>query len=369
LGEKSVGRKMTGYDSINLATSISLDKIEGLATWLSQCFESDEYKKRLPDIDSFCPVKSEDLVSDLNEKLIKIIQSKAVERLHVSVPYILDTEEYQEFSLLGLGKKICESLRADLLCMSDICEGLEEADELDSLDLDGLKSKYHLVCYSKINSVRNKKPNLLRCITGEVKIGQTTYALMDGEWFKIEKDFFERILKYLDKRVKENFVGLSSYNPDDGDEYDYNSRQSDEFGHHLFDQELVPLRGKGRIEVCDLLCPSGKLIHIKKYSASSTLSHLFSQGYVSIKSLMEDEAFRTKFLDKISKASDKNKIKKKLEDRDATIVFGILMKQSKHHKPDKKIKNLPAFSIVNLHKFARDIETLGFDVRIQFIFH
>jgi uncharacterized protein (TIGR04141 family) len=39
--------------------------------------------------------------------------------------------------------------------------------------------------------------------------------------------------------------------------------------------------GHGQVEVCDLLSANRKLIHVKIYSKSSVLSHLFAQGFVS----------------------------------------------------------------------------------------
>lgn len=364
----TIGRKLTGYDSVTLSTSIPLKEIEDLCIWLCRRFESDAYKKLLPDIDSFCPVKGEDRIAKLNEKILNNIRENKLDGLHLSIPYALDTEEYVQFSIRGLGRKLVEELRGDSISVGDFYEGLVEKNAINDLDIEALKSTYKLICYSNKDPARNRSPALYRCITGEIEEGGNTYTLMDGDWYEIDGDFFARIVKKLNARVKLAFVSLSAYKDVDGSEGGYNQRQCDEYSYLLFDKKDIKLRGRGGVEVCDLLCPSGKFIHVKRYTASATMSHLFSQAYVSIKSLMEDEDFRNTFLKKISSTKVRNRMKAALADRTASVVLGILMSQSEYYRPDKKIENLPAFSIVNLHKFVRDIEALGFKVTVQFVF-
>lgn len=83
---------------------------------------------------------------------------------------------------------------------------------------------------------------------------------------------------------------------------------------------------------------------------------------------MEDEKFREKFLSKISSTSLRAAIKSGLKKREVKVVFAILLEETANHRTEKKIENLPAFSVVNLSKFTREIETLGLDVSIQFVF-
>jgi uncharacterized protein (TIGR04141 family) len=367
--DQSIGQRLTGYDSVSLSTSISLKDIEDLCSWLTTRFESDRYKKLLPDIDSFCPVKSDDLISKLDTLLLKKIKNGDLDDLHLSVPYALDTEEYIQFSIRGIGKSAKEDYQSDSLTVTDLYDALNDSKKLIELEIEFLKQNLKLICFSNREPARNKYPAVYRCLTGEVTVGTQTYALMDGDWYEIDADFFERIVKKLNKQVKTGFANLSPYLETDESEGGYNNRQCDEFGYLLFDQDLVKLRGRGGIEVCDLLCPTGKLIHVKRYTASSTLSHLFSQAYVSIKSLMEDEDFTERFLNKIEKKTVRNKIGRSLNDRSAAIILAIIMKETTHHRAEKQIRNLPAFSVVNLHKFVKDIETLGFKVTVQFVFH
>lgn len=48
------------------------------------------------------------------------------------------------------------------------------------------------------------------------------------------------------------------------------------------DRQLISYGGgASRIEFCDVLSDSGQRIHVKQYSGSSVMSHLFNQGLVS----------------------------------------------------------------------------------------
>jgi uncharacterized protein (TIGR04141 family) len=52
------------------------------------------------------------------------------------------------------------------------------------------------------------------------------------------------------------------------------------------------------IEFCDLL-QAGRIVHVKKRSSSSTLSHLFQQGLVSADLFQTDPGFRTRIHSKV----------------------------------------------------------------------
>ncbi|TAM66290.1 MAG: hypothetical protein EPN48_17930 [Microbacteriaceae bacterium] len=47
------------------------------------------------------------------------------------------------------------------------------------------------------------------------------------------------------------------------------------------------------MEFCDVLSSGGDLVHVKRKSRSSTLSHLFAQGSVSATTLLSDGHCRT----------------------------------------------------------------------------
>ncbi len=364
----TIGRKVSGYHSFGFTTRIPIDRIDPFLKWLFKTFESTKYKKILPDIDSFQPIISQKLTLQLNQLLLNKIKDSNSDGLHLSIPNMLDPMEFLRISIKGPNGRELGQIDSSTVSLDQVQEFLSKAESCNFTDTENWERRFRILCHSEIDPVRNQSFSIFRCITGEIAYNGTTYALMDGDWYEINKNFLDRIIKSLNKYVRKGFARLSAYEDLDTTEFNYNKRQGMESGYEVFDQNVVKLRGKGRVEVCDLLCQSGKLIHVKKYTASSTLSHLFSQGFVSIKALVEDATFRKTFLDKISDQKLRKKMESSLKRRTVPVVFAILIKESSHHKEEKKIENLPAFSIVNLFKFARDIETLGFKPVVQFVF-
>lgn len=55
---------------------------------------------------------------------------------------------------------------------------------------------------------------------------------------------------------------------------------------------LAPLAS--RIELCDVLKGNDTFIHVKQFTSSAPLSHLFMQGVVSASSVLSDREFVTK---------------------------------------------------------------------------
>lgn len=82
---------------------------------------------------------------------------------------------------------------------------------------------------------------------------------------------------------------------------------------------------KTQIEPCDIFRKSDKtFIHVKKYGASSVLSHLFSQAYVSADIFSNSLNGRTQIVDKIlelDKAKDYDKDENK---KNYSIVMAIM---------------------------------------------
>jgi uncharacterized protein (TIGR04141 family) len=127
------------------------------------------------------------------------------------------------------------------------------------------------------------------------------------------------------------------------------------------------------IEICDLLSADRCFIHIKPKFSSSTLSHLFSQGYVSGELLCTSPDFRGQTLAAIASAMAA-KMKKtpapatlkkfatfqqgSINPRDYRVVFAIIGDWGGKAFKDK----LPFFSKINLRKCAKDLGAMGYEV-------
>jgi len=133
----------------------------------------------------------------------------------------------------------------------------------------------------------------------------------------------------------------------------------------LLDRELVaPDGAKSRIEFCDLLSADGSIVHVKRKSRSSTLSHLFAQGHVSAEALV-DGALRDQVRAAIQQSAGTSDSSAWLSlvppsgsalDRDkVTITYAVIANSSA-----TGIEWLPFFSRLTLMQTVRDLNRLGF---------
>lgn len=141
------------------------------------------------------------------------------------------------------------------------------------------------------------------------------------------------------RRMLRNFIDCNYK-----DEDTYNKELSKQKNLICLDRNTVFYGGgQSQIEVCDILDENNKkLIHIKKYSGSSVLSHLFSQGLVSMQLLIRDGKFRRKVEQKISSLKG-SAFSFEGNARKYDVVYGIITKSG------SQSLNIPFFSKVNLN--------------------
>ena len=86
-----------------------------------------------------------------------------------------------------------------------------------------------------------------------------------------------------------------------------------------------PLGTGSTVEICDLLGPDNELIHVKRASGSSPLSHLFAQGLVSAQSLLFSPDARERFAAKVKHLGNGRTIRPAFIP--TKVVFAILFRK------------------------------------------
>jgi len=122
--------------------------------------------------------------------------------------------------------------------------------------------------------------------------GKQTFVLSGGKWYRIDTDFAAAVTKSFDAVER---VDLKVQNYAHSSEGDYCVAVADapQSPYALMDKKTIQIGGgRGKIEFCDLFSASKELVHIKRYGASSVLSHLFSQGVVSAEAFRSEPEFR-----------------------------------------------------------------------------
>jgi uncharacterized protein (TIGR04141 family) len=153
----------------------------------------------------------------------------------------------------------------------------------------------------------------------------------------------------------------------DESEGDYNRRAARAVaGTALLDRVLFRARGaRTPIELADLAI-GNRLVHVKRKTSSSTLSHLFAQGHVAAEAIKADRDTRTALIERLAQASHPMATAigaDRLAAGSLEVTYAIVAEH-----PAALPGALPFFSKLNLVR-ARDFleSTLDFDVATTFV--
>ncbi|MDI9923423.1 TIGR04141 family sporadically distributed protein [Rhodococcus sp. IEGM 1372] len=180
----------------------------------------------------------------------------------------------------------------------------------------------------------------------EAGTSEARYILTLGRWFKLEESYTENLNR--DLLTIENVTSTTHLPHTSASEHEgpYNSRAAGgSVDLLLMDKVEIKTSDRTNIEACDLLSRDGRLICVKRYNGSQTLSHLFSQGSVAASLLAADATAKADFVAKV-RARDPS-FETVALDAPQRVTFAISI--ADHY--DLPL-DLPTFSKVNLRDFA-----------------
>ena len=202
------------------------------------------------------------------------------------------------------------------------------------------------------------KWKIYNCIYCEISKNNTTFILSNGKWYEINKDFVETVNDDYKNIINDN--STIELPPSKSGEHEnmYNKRVGDDNDSICnMDRKMIHIGGaRQQIEFCDLLTKKNEIIHVKRYGASSVLSHLFSQGLVSGELFLSDEGFRKKLRDKLPNGFKSKAPQKKPNAAEYEIVYAIISKY--------KELEIPFFSKVNMRNAVRRLKAFGYKVSL-----
>jgi uncharacterized protein (TIGR04141 family) len=204
----------------------------------------------------------------------------------------------------------------------------------------------------------------LKWLEATVSVGSRRFFLLDGHWYEIGADYARatqaEIARFFGNGTPS--LDLPAWELTKGwKERDYN-----EFvpgvrpGYVCLDRQGVrdPLGAGSIVEICDLLGPHNELIHVKRASGSSPLSHLFAQGLVSAQSLLFSADARERFAAKVKHLGKGRAIRSDFIP--AKVVFAILLKKGDQLTPS----TLFPFSQVTLAHTSRMLQSHQINVEV-----
>ncbi|MBP5518579.1 MAG: TIGR04141 family sporadically distributed protein [Bacteroidales bacterium] len=335
---------MSGSDSLSVVTEFTYKNIK---PFLLKCYEqynADAYRRHFKWIDQMRQVVNGHLIRELTEKLLAILNSDDYSSLFFSVPEIVDWKNADRFQI-------------------------GDSELYDDVDIELLKENYpkgfkkttiRKNTLSLIDENGNRKQwwPLIRCISADFEYQDQRYLLNDGIWYKLHRDFVEAINTYYRETAITKDLELSDYNINS--EATYNDTAAKEHPDILclMDRKLKRIGGDP-IEVCDLYSKDKRLIHVKHYTGSSVLSHLFNQGLVSAESIF-DKTFRSKVQNKLKEGFEiaaGNEFKAS----DYEVVFVIAKNDVKRNE----LPEIPFFSKVTFRNVANKLKMYGYKVSIM----
>ncbi len=372
--DTSLARSLSGRDALTLNRRYSAADIQALCDRLLALYEGREYEKHYKFIDNVKPVQDRLLLSDLDQLAfgeIKQLVSGQTSDLHLSLPEIMDPSRNLEICYLGATLKPGRKSAYLDLEIADYVQELRLGKFAD-LTLDTWRGT-HEIRFSEANETdREKRYRLHDCIVWEVIHKGVTYVAFGGEWFAIDKLFYKEIEEDFQRLVSPTPVLVTTASKNEQELLAELDARPDLL---LMDKSKTNPKGapQASIEFCDFLGSDRKLIHLKDGHASTSISHLWSQGVVASESFLRDEGFRRHLLKHVRSRQKKAKKlgfdkllptpAKRPTTRDFTVAYGIMRTRLKR---SNKL-DIPFFSKVSLRAAVRRLEDLGFNVEIQLI--
>lgn len=333
---------LSGSDSLSISTDRSYDNIENL---LKECFnkyESTSYKEHFDWIDKMKAIKDTTKIESLDNMMIDEINKEEVSCVWMSIPEIIDWNRTDSF-------KFNSDKHYD-----DIDIQILKAEHNGAISIKNLK-------YKKLSSVNEdgttiKQWPLYKCLYAEIKNNSKQFIFNEGKWFELSDDFVQEVNNYYNDFTISDII-LRDY--DVREEEKFNEQLAKEYPEEycLMDKKLIAFGGN-TIEFCDIYTKQKQFVHVKKYTSSAVLSHLFFQGFVSAESFLDPD-FR-KLVDEKLKEGFKISSCDKINANDYEVVFVIAQKDIVMNvRP-----NIPFFSKVAFRSVCKRLHKYGYNVSI-----
>lgn len=343
---------ITGASNLRITSKVSASEITELCRKVLEIYKKEDFKETFPDIQNIVPIKDPALVATLNSKLEEAFNNKSVDFVF-SVPEMIDHEQSFYIAYSGAGRS---KLYFDDVYVDNYRAYLEEK-EVESITFDDLKN--HKINFNDENDSVIKSFPIIKSILFECELNSAHYHFCEGEWYRIENNYLEKISSCLDPICADYSILADC---DKKIEADYNKNIAENNGASVICLDQKNIASSGNVEPCDLyILEDGKAIlaHIKISTRSSSLSHLFNQGINSMQLIRIDAESKEKLFNLLPAEN----FKAPIENQKIEVIFGIITAKDK----EKKSKNLPIFSRISLVRTINSLRLMAIPCRIVFI--
>jgi uncharacterized protein (TIGR04141 family) len=349
-GDSSLGTRLTGRDGLQVQVKVRIAQLPDLLEKYLRAYRQTTYRDHFPWIDLVREVRDPQRLEKLDDRLLQAIKHREFSRLWLTVPQIIEWERVQGF-------RYRPSYARGTFDDIHIKTFLDVVKDLDSLNSEALKHEYQVRAIDAGTDTVFRHWSVYKCLYFETDIGQDTFLLNGGKWYRVDGNFLKRVNRSFD-RIPKNKLMLPDYNDQSEEAYNRRVAHDDARRFALMDRKLISFEGiPDTIEFCDLFSRDKEIIHVKRYGGSSTLSHLFLQGLVSGQLFAREESFREKVRKKLPASHRSQATTAKPGQDEYDVVFAIISKSSRPLK-------IPFFSRVSLRNAYQRLTELGYGVSL-----
>jgi uncharacterized protein (TIGR04141 family) len=351
------GSRITGADAAKITYVPVIEQLNQKCDELLTAYRSEVYKERFGFIDDLRIVRDRPHINELNQFLLQRLSAGDLNVIHMAPPEVTDVQDIEWFEFDQFPGERSLSINIELYCDRMQEEGLE-------LSVERLRKGAVGVTYRGSDEV-HPIWTVYDCIVAEIPHGDKLFILSGGTWYQVEATFVQRVSQAAERWAREpDFLPAALIGES---EPAYNVRAAEENGLRLFDEMLArPAGAHSGIEFCDLLAENNRMIHVKRRSRSSTLSHLFAQAIVSAETFLRDSTYRADLCTKLHERGRDADIDLIPGGRPTSteweVVYAILGVEA-----GDTAASLPFFSQLNFKIAAERLDSLGFQVSLRLV--
>ena len=360
------GTRLTGASALRLNCVLDIAALGDLLKEIEGTSRRNDYKEQFAWIDNVKSITDVNIMADLEDSLLDKLKNRDVENLQLAPPQLVEWDEIDFFRV-----SIKPEEPHDDLELENYLDVLEHEDKLTKLTIRQLRKAHRIEAVGVEGDKLHSWP-LFKCISGELELDGRTYLINGGDFFEVSAKYLDELNDYIghmpesakdlpDSKVKEP-------------EGEYNERAAKSPDYLLLDKKTVRVSTKtSAIEICDILTQDRCFIHVKRKLASSSLSHLFAQGYVSGDLFHMSREYREATLAEIKKAEEERvavtgdpSFRERFSSFNTAgispsryeVVYAIVA----NWKGRSFVDAIPFFSKVNLRRYTEDLRRMGYKV-------
>ena len=341
--------RISGADSLTLDVPLRFDMLVEKCEALLDAYEDDGYLRNgFKWIDNIRQVRDLKKIAFLDHGLIKMLRKKSQE-VSLTTPDSVSRDAITGFKYEDEGENDNAHVELEIEEWYVVNKTF-----LKGTNVDDLKKRTIRILDSQggMESIQEYS-----CFAVEININDATYVLSNGSWYEIASDLLKEMAAYI-KQIQSKAIVFSEANTGETEDK-YLVRLTKSNKDLVLMHKALYTVDDGPIELCDVMSKQGHLIHAKRWTSSSTFSHLLRQGAVSAEAIRRFPEVRDHIRKTVVKF--KRQISTLFTDRafvpsNLTIVFALIRRSD---------EQLPFFSRLSLMREGQQIESLGYKVVYQ----